>query len=137
MNPDWRVLSLLLVRFGLWAVAALAPGCDGKPRPAELIPAQPDRGAYARILAKGRTAEAVRAGRLTLLEAAAAFRDADRDNPDAPAPDDLDAYCGLVVAWVRGPCAGGKTRPDLAELLEAERVEMGWEELLRLPGPGR
>jgi hypothetical protein len=30
----------------------------------------------------------------------------------------------LVVAWVRGAGAEDKTRPDLADLLEAERVEM-------------
>jgi hypothetical protein len=95
VGVDWRALALLLL-FADWAFVALAPGCDGRPRPAELILAKPG-GAFARSLAKGRAAEGVRSGLLTLLEGAAAFRDADRDNPDAPALD-LDAYCELVVA---------------------------------------
>jgi hypothetical protein len=135
MRPDWRVLSLLLALFGLWAFAALAPGCDGKPRPAELIPAQPG-GAHERSLAKARTADAVRSGRLTLLEGAEAFRRIDRDNPDAPALD-LDAYCREVIRWVRGPDADDKIRPDLADLLDAERAELRREGLLRPPRRGR
>ena len=128
MRPDWRVLSLLLVLFGLWAVAALAPGCDGKPRPAELLPAQPG-GAHERSLAKARTADAVRSGRLTLLEGAAAIREIDQADLDAPALD-LDACASEVIRWVRGPDAEGKTCPDLADLLEAERVELRREGLL-------
>jgi hypothetical protein len=117
MRPDWRVLSLLLALFGLWAIAALAPGCDGKPHPAELIPAQPG-GAHERSLAKSRTADAVRSGRLTLLEGAEAFPRIDQAD-DLPALD-LDAACRELIRWVRGPDAEGKTRPDLADLLEAE-----------------
>ena len=135
MRPDWRVLSLLLVLFGLWAVAALAPGCDGKPRPAELIPAQPDRGAFARSLAKARTADAVRSGRLTLLEGAAAIREIDQADLDAPALD-LDAYAGEVIRWVRWPDAEGKMRPDVTDLREAERVELR-REALQPPGRAR
>ena len=134
MRPDWRVLSLLLVLFGLWAFAALAPGCDGKPRPAELIPAQPG-GAHERSLAKARTAAAVRSGRLTLLEGAAAIREIDQADLDAPALD-LDAYAGEVIRWVRWPDAEGKMRPDVTDLREAERVELR-REALQPPGPAR
>jgi hypothetical protein len=130
---EWRTLALLLALFAAWAFVALAPGCDGRPRPAVQIPARPDRGTCAWSLARARAADAVKAGRMTLLEGAAAFRNAERDNADAPAPDDLDAYCGLAVAWVRGPCAEVKTRPDLADLLEAERAELRREGLLQLP----
>jgi hypothetical protein len=70
---------------------------------------------------------------MSLLEEAAALRDADRENPHAPAPDDLNAYCEQVVAWVRGPDAEGKVRPDMADLLEAELNEPG-REGVRLPG---
>jgi hypothetical protein len=120
MRPGWRALSLLLVLFCLWAVAALAPGCDGgKPRPAELIPAQPDRGAYARSLAKAKAAAAVKAGRLSLVEGAEAFRRIDEDLDGKPLAD-LDAYAGEVIRWVRGPDPDDKVRPDLADLLEAE-----------------
>jgi hypothetical protein len=132
MRPDWRLLSLLLVLFGLWAVAALAPGCDGKPRPAELIPAQPGRGAYARSLARAEAAAGVRSGRLTLLEGAEAFRGIDRDNPDAPALD-LDASCAEVIDWVRGADAENKVRPDLADLLAAELKEPKCNGLLIWP----
>ena len=120
MRPDWRVLSLLLVLFGLWAFFALAPDF-GKPRPAELIPAQPG-GAFERSQAKARTAGLVRSGRLTLVEGAEAFRRIDQAD-DLPALD-LDAYAGEVIRWVRGPEPDDKVRPDLADLLEAGRVEM-------------
>jgi hypothetical protein len=44
MKPDWRFLSLLAALFATWLFFALAPGLD-KPRPAELVPARPGRGA--------------------------------------------------------------------------------------------
>jgi hypothetical protein len=54
---------------------------------------------------------------------------------EAPALD-LDAYAAEVIRWVRGPTPEDKVRPDLADLLEAERVEMRREGLLRMPGEG-
>jgi hypothetical protein len=85
MRPDWRILSLLLALFAAWAFAALPPGCDGgKPRPAELTPTGPDgqaerhhkwvregRGLIDRMADKAAIAREVRAGWMTLPEAAA------------------------------------------------------------------
>jgi hypothetical protein len=127
-RPDWRALSLLAALCGAWLFFALAPGLD-KPRPAELIPAQPG-GALERSIRKSEAAAAVRSGRLTLVEGAEAFRRIDQD-AGAPAPD-LDAYCGEVIRWVRGPDAGDKVRPDLGDLLEAELDELR-QDGVRLP----
>jgi formylglycine-generating enzyme required for sulfatase activity len=44
MKPDWRALALLLALFAAWAFVAFAPGCDGKPRPAEVIRRRHPRG---------------------------------------------------------------------------------------------
>ena len=63
------------------------------------------------------------------------FRRIDLDNPDAPALD-LNACASEVIRWVRGPDAEGKTRADLADLLEAEHVELRREGLLRMPVEG-
>jgi hypothetical protein len=131
MKPDWRALALLAAIFALWEFAALAPGCDGgRPRPSELIPARPG-GAFERSLAKGRAAEAVRAGRLTLLEGAAAFREADRRCGGGEEGDE-ERYCRLMIDWVRGPSFKPPVLPDLASLLEAELDELR-REGLRLP----
>jgi hypothetical protein len=134
VKPDWRALSLLAALCIGWLSFALAPGWDGKPRPAELIPAQPG-GAFERSQAKAWTAAAVRAGLLTLLEGAEAFRRIDQD-ADAPTLD-LDAYEQEVIRWLRGPDPDDKIRPDLADLLEAERVELRREGPLQPPGPAR
>jgi hypothetical protein len=132
MKPDWRALALLAALFSAWAIVALAPGCDGRPRPAEVVPSRPDCGAYARSLAKAQAAEEVREGRMSLLEGAAAFRDADTLLDGEPLGDS-EAYCREMIAWVRGPDAEGKVLPDLASLLEAELDVLRQEGLLQLP----
>jgi hypothetical protein len=76
-----------------------------------------------RLLGKVRAIAEVRAGRRTLREAAAAFRDADRLFPTGSPTLDLDDYCLQVIGHVRWS-ARNRVGPDLACLLEAELDEL-------------
>jgi hypothetical protein len=98
-----------------------------------------------RHVEKQRLAGEVIAGRLSLLEAAARFRDLDEQPPAAcrealrgnywGASDD-ECHCRAVLQYVRVEmCLRPGVDPDLAERLEAELRALREHGDLRLPGP--
>lgn len=132
--------SLLVCRSGARVGSAQSPD-EGL---AHFLRSDPDpvnTALMARNCAKHRIAGELIAGRLTLLEAAAAFRDADAYGPatmlmtvfpDAPSLD--DAYCRSVLSYV-----GQQAPPDLRETLthdlETELSTRLRDGTLRLPDP--
>ena len=93
-----------------------------------------------RLEAKQRVACAVIAGRMTLLQAAAALKALDARYrpypgwaPTLPAADsDEEAYCLMAIGWVVGEAALGRA-DDLAGPLRAELAARRRDGTLRLP----
>jgi hypothetical protein len=75
-----------------------------------------------RLEAKVRVAEALRASRLSLPDAAAAFRDIDARYPVGWDLSDPEACARDAIEWVRS-ISKDKSRPDLGSLLEEELGE--------------
>jgi hypothetical protein len=76
----------------------------------------------------------VQAGRMSLLQAAAAFRDLDVRLPVDRPPRDAEGYCREVILWSR-PSEPEVAPPDLVERLEAELNERLRTGGLQLPLP--
>lgn len=107
-------------------------------------PGAADRAVIARMYAKQGIADEVIAGRLSLLQAAAAFRDLDAQDPRNPTAELLwvfpesssadEAYCRSVISHVKY-----RVPPDRAEQLtsglEAELAARLRGGTLRLPEP--
>ena len=144
------------MRYGTWymracaAAAVLAAALIGlrlagvgrptaPPKQTELmLPGDPEL--VARTEAKRRIAADVTAGRTSLLEAAAAFRDLDAHGPPGlvrmgfpQAASEDEAYCRSVIAYVAfGPPAG---RDDRVRALEAELDSRLRDGTLRMTPP--
>jgi hypothetical protein len=93
-----------------------------------------------RVLAKTEAVKELRAGRLTLVQAAARFRDADAAGPPGcepgPLPADEEGLCRAVIAWVRGSYVVDRfpEAPAMVARLEAELERLrGPDGIVRLP----
>jgi hypothetical protein len=94
---------------------------------------------------KDRAAEAALAGRLTLLQAAAAWRDLDAGLPpgqlaawrlQADGDTDGERYCREVLARARALAEGRPDGGEAAERLGRQLEDALAGEDIRLPGPG-
>ena len=110
-----------------------------RPKASELLlPGEPEL--VARIEAKHRIAAELIAGRTSLLQAAAAFRDFDgheahRIRAAYPLADSEDeAYCRCVIAYVAAHAPAGED-DDLVCTLEAELYERGHAGTAHFLGP--
>jgi hypothetical protein len=131
--------SAVAVALALTAVAGLvAWHVAGRPRPpSPRVPGGAGHDEAKRVAALG-----VIDGRVTLLEAGAAFRDADAADPGRArrAADSLGGgsadvgYCRSVIEWVRTEAPPARAA-ELAGRLEAELEARRRDGTLRLPPP--
>ena len=130
--------------------AAVAVGAAARtrrpdpPRACSVLVIGPNEAMGARLKAKQAITSDVMAGRRTLLDAATAFQALDPDGypyPEArsaqygPDCSEEEAYCHMVIAWVRVGAPEGK-RNELSDPLEAELAARLRDGTLRLPQGG-
>lgn len=113
------------------------------PPPTYVVMCGPDYSGIARLETKRRLIGAVIAGRLSLLQAAANFRDADRRGPRPAvfalcvfpgAASEEEGYCRSVISWVHVK-APREQAEELTRRLQAELDAHVRDGTLRLPVP--
>ena len=131
-STTWQIalIGLLAVAIAVGAVWRLT-GREGlsAPPPASVEIFGPDLDSVERLEVKHRLTGEVIAGRLSLFQAATAFRDADARGGRPPTlylldvfpghPSEEEAYCRSVIAWV-GSEAPRDRADDLTGRLQAE-----------------
>ena len=112
------------------------------PNPADAEARAAVRAILARTAKKRQAAEGLIAGRLTLLQAAAAFRDLDAQGPPTPSPlgvfpdseSEDEAYCRSVLGYVKEEAPADRVG-DLVRRLDDEIDALRRDGKLRLPAP--
>jgi hypothetical protein len=145
-SVTWQValVGLLAAAIAVGAVWRLTGrGGLSAPPPASVEIFGPDRDSVERLEFKHRLSGEVIAGRLSLFEAAAAFRDADAQGQRPAvyvvesfpgAASEEEAYCRSVIAWVgaEAPC---DRADDLTSRLRAELDARLPDGAIQLPDP--
>jgi len=133
-RPDWAEAAGL----DLWQLPSLQAGVEAEVRRSDELDAQLTEAQH-RVGAKQQVVSDLIAGRLSLLEAAARFRDLTPPSSDAArylrsvyagASDD-ERFCRAVIQWVRGTRRSG-SRAEADRV--AARLEAEFQEYLRRDG---